>query len=132
MAEHLQKLVEHAQPKPSYNIIVMGGTSRLRTVFNPPLVFADGSCHYEMALMKLETYYSFPNINAKNNSVNISIDKGVTWKSIQVPIGCYEIRAINNILQRLIVDVGGKADKIVLSPNTNTLKCILNIKDVNY
>ena len=83
--------------------------------------------------MKLETYYSFPNINATNNSVNISIDKGVTWKSIKIPISCYEIKAINDVLQRLIVDVaGGKVEKIVLSPNNNTLKCILDIKDASY
>ena len=76
--EHIQKLVEHAEPRPSYNIIVTGNTSRLRTVFNPPMVFSGGSCHYEIALMKLETYYLFPNINVTNYSVNISIDKGVT------------------------------------------------------
>ena len=132
MEEHLQKLVEHAEPKPRYNIIVTGSTSKLQTVFSPPLVFAGGSCHYEMALMRLETYYSFPNINGRNNTVHISIDKGSTWKSIKIPIGCYEIKAINKVLQRLIVDAGGKADKIVLSPNNNTLKCILNIKDANY
>ena len=132
--EHLQKLVEHVEPKSSYNIIVTGNTSRLRTVFNPPLVFAGGSCHYEMALLKLETYYSFPNISATNNSVNISIyrDKGVAWKSIKVPIGCYGIKAINDVLQRLSAGAGGKADKIIISPNNNTLKCILDIKDTNY
>ena len=54
MEEHLQKLVEHAEPKLSYNIIVTGNTSRLRTVFNPPLAYAGGSCHYEMALMVKE------------------------------------------------------------------------------
>ena len=82
MEEHLQKLVEHAEPKASYNIIVTGNTSRMQTVFNPPLVIAGGSsCHYEMALVKLETYYSFPNIKATNNCMKISIDKGVSWKS---------------------------------------------------
>ena len=56
MEEHLPKLVDNAEPKPSYSIIVTGNTLRLRTVFNPSLVFAGGSCYYEMALMKLETY----------------------------------------------------------------------------
>ena len=55
MEEHLQKVIEYTEPEESNNIIVTGNTSRLRTVFNPPLVFASGSCHYEMALMKLET-----------------------------------------------------------------------------
>ena len=56
MEENLQKLVEHAKPKPSYNIIVTGSTSRLRTVFNPPLIFSGGSCHYEMALSEYQCY----------------------------------------------------------------------------
>ena len=124
MEEHLHKLVEHTEPNPSYDIIITGDTLRLRTVFNPPLVFAGGSLHNEMALVKLETYYSSPNINVTNNSVNISIDKGTTWKSIKIPIGCYEINAINNVLQRLIVGDNGKAEKIDLSPNKNTLKWI--------
>ena len=112
MEEHLQKLVEHAEPKASYNIIITGNTSRLQTVFNPPLLFAGGSsCHCEMALLKLETYYSFPNIKATNNCMKISIDKGVAWKSIKIPIGCYVIKPINKLLQRLIVEAGGKADK---------------------
>ena len=122
MEEHLQKLVEHVEPKPSYNIIVTGNTSRLRTVFNPPLVFDGGSCHYEMALMKLETYCTFPNINVTNNSVNISISKGVTWKAINIPIGGYQIKAINDVLQRLIVDVaGGKHCSFTTRQHTNTV-----------
>ena len=65
--------------------------------------------------------------------MKISIDKGVTWKLISIPIGCYEISAINRTLQRLIAaaEVGGKSEMICLSPNTNTLKCILDIKDEN-
>ena len=47
--EHLQKLVEHAEPKPSYNIVT-GNINRLQTVFSPSLVSAGGSCHYEMVL----------------------------------------------------------------------------------
>ena len=31
-----------------------------------------------------------------------------------------------------MVEAGGKADKIILSPNNNTLKCILDIKEANY
>ena len=103
MEEHLlQKLVKHGEPKPSFNIIVIANTAKLQIVLHPPLVFtADGSSsHYEMALVELETYYSFPNIKPTNNCMNISIDKGVAWKSIKIPIGCYEIKAINKLLPR--------------------------------
>ena len=64
--------------------------------------------------------------------MKISIDKDVTWKSITISIGCYEIKAMNKLLQRLIVEAGGKASKITISSNNNTLKCIWDIKDENY
>ena len=41
--------------------------------------------------------------------------------------------SINNVIQRLIEkEAGGKADMINLSPNPNTLKCILEIKTNDY
>ena len=133
MEEHLKRLVEHVESKPSFNVIVSDRTSRIHTIFNPPLVFPAEACNYEMALIKLETYYSFANIRPSNSSLKVSIDKGVTWKMIKIPTGCYEITAINKTLQKLIVDqVGGEAEKITVSPNTNTLKCILDITDKNY
>ena len=131
MEEHLKKLVEHAEPKPSQLIVVSGKQSRLKTTFNPPLMFPR-SCLYEMALCRLETYYSFPNIDATNNTVNVSKDKGINWITINIPIGCDEIEAINNTVQRFIEEAGGKADMINLSPNPNTLKCILEIKMDGY
>ena len=82
-----------------------------------------------MALCRLETYYSFPNIDTKNNTLKVSKDNGSTWTIITIPTGCYEIKAINNTIQRFIKKAGGKADAINLSPNPNTLKCILNIKE---
>ena len=131
MEEHLQKLVEHAKPKPTFSIIVSGKSSRVQTHFNPPLVFPDvPSCYYEMALFKLETYYSFPNIDATNNCVKVRV--GDVWKTLKIPVGCYEIGAINRELQRLIVDVGGEKDKVILSPNNNTLRCVLEVKAEKY
>ena len=49
---------------------------------------------------------------------------------IHIPTGCYEIKAINNELQRFIVkQIGYKEDekRIILSPNPNTLRCVLEI-----
>ena len=130
MEEHLKRLVEHAEPKTSHLIIVSGKASILKTTFNPPLVFPSS---YEMALCRLETYYSFPNIDATNNTVKVSKDAGKNWITIKIPIGCYEIEATNNVIQRFIEkEAGGKADMINLSPNPNTLKCILEIKTNDY
>ena len=101
MEDLLKKLVEHAESKPTYSVIVSGDKSRLSTTFNPPLRLPT-SRHYEMALSSLETYYSFPNIDVRNNTVKVSKDKGQTWMDIKIPTGFYDIDAINNELQRLI------------------------------
>ena len=102
MEEQLRKIVEHAEQKPKSFICVSGNSSKLKTSFIPPLDFPP-SYHYEMALTSLETYYSFPNINTSNNHVKISFDEGKTWLDVYIPIGCYEIKAINSELQRFIM-----------------------------
>ena len=129
MEEHLKILLQHAEPKRSHQFIVSGCSARITTNFMPPLTFSLQKCQYEMALTKLETYYSFANINPKNSHVRISFDEGVSWKLITIPTGCYEIVAINETLQRLIKSAGGKVKMINISPNVNTLKCILDIMD---
>ena len=78
----------------------------------------------------LETYYSFPNIDASNNHLKVLLDDGKTLMDIHISIGCYEIKAINNELQSIIMKkIGYKEDekRIILSPNPNTLRCVLEI-----
>ena len=131
MEEKLQKLVEHAEPKPKSLICVSGNSSKLKILSIPPLEFPS-SYRYEMALKSLETYYSFPNIDTSNNHVKISLDEEKTWLDVYIPVGCYEIKAINNELQRFIMQKTGdkKAGKrILLSPNSNTLRCVLQVLD---
>ena len=51
---------------------------------------------------------------------------------IRMQTGCYEIRAINNELQRFVMTkTGDKEDenRVILSPNPNTLRCVLEILD---
>ena len=131
MEEQLRRLVERAEPKPKSLICVSGNTSRLKTSFIPPLEFPP-SYRYEIALTSLETYYSFPNINASNNHVKMSFDDGESWLDIHIPVGCYEINAINNVLQRFIMQKTGDPEaekRIILSPNSNTLRCVLEVLD---
>ena len=130
MEDHLKKLVEYAKPQPKNLIVLSGEGSRLKTSFNPPLEYPT-SCQFEMSLLRLETYYSFPNIDSTNNCVRISIDNGNTWIMIKIPVGCYEIEAMNNEIQRVIMEKTTEKEKekqIVFSSNPNTLKCILDIK----
>ena len=76
---------------------------------------------YELAFLNLETYYSFPNIDASNNQFKYKKDG--KWKTLSIPKGCYEILAINDIIQ---ADLGSK--DITLKPNLNTLRCVICIK----
>ena len=125
--DYLKSIADHTEAKPSFSIIVSDNSAKIQTTFSPSLNFPDG-CNYEMALCSLETYYSFPNIDASNNSLKVSLNKGVSWTLIRIPIGCYEIEAINAEVKRLIVKAGGKKDDVTIAPNENTLQCILILK----
>ena len=132
MEEHLRKLVEHAEPKGSFSFILTDRQTKISMDFQPTFQFPSNHCYYELALNRLETYYSFANIKPENSNFRITIDKGKTWKVMSIPTGCYEITAINETIQRLIEEYGGKAKMINLLPNVNTLKCILDIKHEDY
>ena len=77
---------------------------------------------YELAMVNLETYYSFANIRKGNNSSKWSIDEGKTWTLLHIPTGCYELKAINAEITR----IHGNSD-ITILPNVNTLQCILTV-----
>ena len=48
---------------------------------------------------------------------------------IHIPTGCYEIKAINELQRFIMKKIGYKEDekRIILSPNPNTLCCVLEI-----
>ena len=131
MEENLSKLVEYTMPGDEQSIVVSGSNSRLYTRYDPPLEFLSSNTGYEMALYRLEPYFSFPNIDATNNCIRISIDGGKNWLDLQIPTGCYGIDGINEVLQRLLPEVNNdekvKTPYVILSGNRNTLKCVLQI-----
>jgi len=127
---YLKTIADKAESRPSFNIIISDNTSKIRTAFSPPLIFPR-DCHYEMAVCSLETYYSFPNIDESNNTLRVSLNKGVKWNIIKIPVGCYEIYAINEEVKRQVIKAGGKKGDVVIMPNLNTLQCILILKNEN-
>ena len=64
--ELLENIVQNTEPKTSTQIVVSENSTKIRTTFNPPLE-SDRTQKYEMALVNLETYYSFPNLSDENN-----------------------------------------------------------------
>ena len=124
--ELLEKIVKNTSLRPTFQIVLTGVGSKLETTFSPPLDLHVG-CKYEIALASLETYYSFPNIDASNNKFKVLLGK--KWVDIEIPIGSYELSDINQETQRQIIAKGGKKEAVQFIPNMNTLKCLMILKE---
>ena len=127
--ELLEQIVKNTTHKTSFQIILSNDKSNFNTRFNPKLEL-DREKVYEIALVNLETYYSFPNIDETNNIFVYSHDNGNSWVKIKIPEGSYEIDDINNTIQHEM-EKRGHYDEINedyyinIAPNTNTLKSVL-------
>ena len=127
----LKQIAKNTAHKTSFQVIVSGDKTNFNTLFNPKIEL-DKEKVYEIALVNLETYYSFPNIDDSNNTFVYSHDEGQTWTKIKIPIGSYEINDINRKL-RYEMEILGHYDEVNNEPfirivaNSNTLKCILFI-----
>ena len=127
--ELLEQIVKNTTNKTSFQIILSNDKSNFNTRFNPKLEL-DREKVYEIALVNLETYYSFPNIDETNNVFVYSPDNGNSWVKIKIPEGSYEIDDINNTIQHEM-EKRGHYDEINedyyinIAPNTNTLKSVL-------
>jgi len=122
----LEQIARNTEPKSSFFIQISDKSTHIKTRFNP-LIQLDETKKYEMALVNLDTYYSFPNIDSSNNNFRYSSDNGKTWTNIDIPEGSYEITAINAYMQRVMKDNGhydAVNDKhcITIAANSNTLK----------
>ena len=107
--EHCMKVVlVRTKPKDSFTLVVSDGSANIQTTFNPPL-YLQANRNYELAMVNLETYYSFANIRGDNNSFKWSVDDK-TWTILHVPAGCYELKAIN-------------AEIILICGNYNSFQC---------
>ena len=127
----LEKIVQNTEPKSSLQIIVSNNKTRFKTRFNPPIQL-DKNKQYEIALVNLETYYSFPNIDASNNYFRYSPDDGDTWFEMCIPEGSYDIININDTIQQKMRQNGHyDPTNIAISANSNTLKSVLILEN-NY
>lgn len=130
--ELLKTIARNTGPKESQYILASDRSTRIRTEFNPVLQL-DRSKHYEMALVSLESYYSFPNIDITNDNFRYSPNNGVSWVDINIPEGAYEVKAINEYVQRTMknnghYDTSNNSPTITISANSSTLKAVLDIK----
>ena len=110
----------------SFYLIQSGSSSRLETTFTPSIDLGPGK--FEIALHGLETYYSFPNVDATNNQLKVSFDKETSWNTLTLPIGCYEHNDICEEIQRQVLNIGGARDSVVIRANKNTFQSVMVIK----
>ena len=99
MEDLLKQIVNNTEPKRSFSIVVSDNKIRLKTWFKPPIQL-DKKKDYEIALINLETYYSFPNIDRSNNCSTYSTDANGPWFDIIIPEGSYHVEDINEFTQR--------------------------------
>ena len=129
MEDLLKQIVKNTAHKTSFQIIGSDSKSKFKTELNPSLQL-DKDKEYEIALVNLETYYSFPNIDETNNVFFYSHGNGNSWVKIKIPKGSYEIDDIINTIQHEM-EKGGHHDPINkdyyinISTNSNTLKSVL-------
>ena len=133
--ELLKQIVKNTRPKESQQIILSGNDTKFNTSFNTPIRL-DPDSKYEIALVNLETWYSFPNIDSTNNVLRYSNDAGTTWHEVRIPEGSYELKDLNDeIIQQMRMKK--HYNELINKPyisiiaNVNTLKTEMTITD-NY
>jgi hypothetical protein len=88
------------------------------------------SSDYEVALISLETFYSFPNIeDGVNNVFAYKTDPAQPSQLIYIPTGNYEINNIANEIRRQVGDAA--YNNMVLTRNDATSKAVFIMKN-NY
>lgn len=106
-----------------------GKSEDFTTSFNPPLQL-DIKKSYEISLINAQIWYSWHNITSDNNKIFYSPD-GVVPRLLTIPPGSYNIEDLNNEIKYLIEQKGDNKDNFSLTPNYNTLKSKIEIKN-NY
>ena len=135
MEQLLKQILNNTEPKRSFSIVISENKTRFKTWFTP-LIQLDTNKDYEIALINLETYYSFPNIDNSNNCFTYTPGANTLWYNIIIPEGSYHVEDINEFIQREIrkncyYDKANDKDNIEISANTNTLKSEVFLRN-NY
>ena len=99
MKNLLKQIVNNAEPKRSFSIVVSDNKTRFKIWFKLPIQLGKKK-DYEIALINLEMYYSFPNIDRSNNCFTYSTNIDPLWFDIIIPEGSYHVEDINEFIER--------------------------------
>jgi len=78
----------------------------------------------EIGLLSIQTYNFIPNVGPGCETLHIIHGSQRVTTKIKIPIGCYEIIALEAKIRELLIDVGVRF--FSLSTNNSTLKCTLH------
>src|SRR6476661_7300628 len=119
------------------NTFILSGNTTDFTTYILPQIQLYPNKQYEAALLSVDTYNSIPNITDENSKFMHSNDKGITWKTLTLSKGSYELQAINNEIQRQMI-INGDFDSMkneyytTISANVSELKSIISITNKSY
>ena len=99
MEDLFTQIVNNTEPKRTFSVVVSDNKPRFKTWVKSPIEL-DKKKDYEIALINLETYYSFPNIDRSNNCFTYSPGANAPWFDIIIPEGSYHVEDINELIQR--------------------------------
>ena len=99
MENLLKQIVNNIESNRSFSIVVSDHKTRFKTWFKPPIQL-DKKKDYEIALINLDTYYSFPNIDRSNICFTYSPNLVPLWFDIIIPEGSYHVEDINEFIHR--------------------------------
>ena len=95
----------------------------------------DRTRKYEMTLVNLETYYSFPNLSDEKNvfrySPGFDYDDSTwqrQWVEVQIPEGSYDLIDIVETIKMAMKRNEDNNESVKITANTNTLKRVLEIQ----
>ena len=99
MENLLKQILNNTEPKRSFSVVASDNMIRIKTWFKLPIQLYQKK-DYEIALINLEKYYSFPNTDRSNYCFSYSSGAITSWFDITIPEGSYHVADINEFIQR--------------------------------
>ncbi len=120
----LENISKNSNPKDNFYIVVNDTESKIKNTFSPPLVGKG----YEVALIGLCTYYSYPNVDEYNNTILFHDRARKIRKDIRLPRGCYELDEIYEGVMKQMDWTKSNAP-VVIGKNKITIRASLLIEE---
>ena len=135
MKNLLKQIVNNTERKRSFSIVVSDNKTHFKTWFKPSIQI-DKKKDYEIALINLETYYSFPNIYRSKNCFSYSPGANTPWLTLLFLKVVFTLKISMSLFnekweKKDHYDKVNDKNNVEISTNTNTLKSEMFLKS-NY